>query len=86
MQPLESQIGMQRLVVTKLEGNVLHRIFHLADQDEENSSVHRGWDNSEGRRLEWLCNEVQDSLDLFSDLVENKQTLANKVGFSIMSS
>lgn len=86
MQPLESQIGMQRLVVTKLEGNVLHRIFHLADQDEENSSVHRGWDNSEGRLLEWLCNEVQESLDLFSDLVENKQTLANKVGFSIMLS
>lgn len=84
--PLQSQISMQRMVVTKLEGNVLHRIFHLADQDEENSSVRREWDNSEGRLFEWLCNEVQEFLDLFSDLMENKQTLANKVCFSIMSS
>lgn len=77
---------MQRLVVAKLDGNVLHRIFHLTDQNEENSSVYRGWDNSEGRLLEWFCNEVQESLDLFSDLVENKHNLANKVCFSIMLS
>lgn len=72
--PQKKQIGMQRLVATKLKGNVLHRILHLADQAEENSSVHRERDNTKGRAAECVRGEVKESLDWFSDLAENKQT------------